>query len=183
MIRLRLRVYFINEGAYIMEDYKRIASNIQKTTSERLWNIAGIIIFISSIIFLIGVWKQLPDQVPAHYNAVGEVDRWGSKVELFILPLIGVFTLLFIQPIENRPHIHNFPKRLNANNAHDFFLTSRKMINKIKNIVLISFAAINVESITIAMKWREGFGPYFLPVFIAVIFYPMIEYFIKVRRL
>ena len=36
----------------------------------------------------------LPDEMPAHYNAQGEVDRWGSKYEMLIFPFfIPVFGL------------------------------------------------------------------------------------------
>ncbi len=37
------------------------------------------------------VWLQfLPDRVPLHYNFAGEIDRWGSKWELLLLPGIVV---------------------------------------------------------------------------------------------
>lgn len=36
----------------------------------------------------------LPDEMPAHYNAQGEVDRWGSKYEMLIFPIfIPIFGL------------------------------------------------------------------------------------------
>ena len=39
--------------------------------------------------------RFLPDTVPLHYNAAGEIDRWGSKFEHFLFPvLILVFVLL-----------------------------------------------------------------------------------------
>ena len=47
--------------------------------------------YITLIFFLIYVWNKLPDQVPGHYNAQGEVDRMGSKFELLLLPGIGLF--------------------------------------------------------------------------------------------
>ena len=34
----------------------------------------------------------LPDKIPAHYNAAGEVDRWGSKYEMLIFPGLIVIT-------------------------------------------------------------------------------------------
>lgn len=41
----------------------------------------------------------LPDQIPAHYGADFQVDRWGSKYELLLLPgftiLMGVLLLFF----------------------------------------------------------------------------------------
>lgn len=51
-----------------------------------------IIMLLPMVIGLI-VWNKLPEQVPMHWNAVGEVDGWGSKGMLvFILPLslIGI---------------------------------------------------------------------------------------------
>jgi len=36
----------------------------------------------------------LPDALPIHYNAAGQVDRIGLRGQLFILPAIGVLTLV-----------------------------------------------------------------------------------------
>ncbi len=37
------------------------------------------------------VWPTAPDRIPMHWNASGEVDRYGGKVEgLFLVPLIGL---------------------------------------------------------------------------------------------
>lgn len=48
-------------------------------------------------------WNQLPAdaQIPLHWNAAGEVDRWGGKLEgLFLLPAItaGLALLLAVVP-------------------------------------------------------------------------------------
>lgn len=41
---------------------------------------------------------MLPESVPAHYNAAGEADRWGSKYETLIFPAINVvFALIMVQ--------------------------------------------------------------------------------------
>ena len=66
-------------------------------------------IVISTIIVLLMLaasawaWTQLPagSQIPMHWNAAGEVDRWGNKLEgLFMLPAItaGLIALLAIVP-------------------------------------------------------------------------------------
>lgn len=53
------------------------------------------LLFVTSIIILLPIaaglilWNQLPEQVPIHWNANGEVDGWGSKVFfVFGLPAI-----------------------------------------------------------------------------------------------
>ena len=38
----------------------------------------------------------LPDQVPAHYGFSGKVDRWGSKYETLVFPILSVLTGLFL---------------------------------------------------------------------------------------
>ena len=46
-----------------------------------------VLLFLSFAPFLIAfvAIQFLPDQIPAHYNALGEIDRWGSKYEEFVL--------------------------------------------------------------------------------------------------
>lgn len=53
--------------------------------------------FLSSAI----IWPSTPDRVPMHWNAAGEVDRYGGKLEgLFLLPVItiGLYLLLLFLP-------------------------------------------------------------------------------------
>ena len=55
------------------------------------------VLIITSIIILLPIlagvilWDQLPDPMPTHWNAAGEVDGWSSKsFAVFVLPLILV---------------------------------------------------------------------------------------------
>ena len=55
------------------------------------------VLMITSIIILlpilagIGLWNQLPDPMPTHWNAAGEIDGWSSKpFAVFGLPFILV---------------------------------------------------------------------------------------------
>ena len=49
-------------------------------------------------LYLATLWKDLPDQVPMHWNIHGEIDRYGDKIELLLIPFIlPVFTyVLFL---------------------------------------------------------------------------------------
>lgn len=40
------------------------------------------------------VIQFMPAQIPAHYDAIGNIDRWGSKYENFIFPAIIIFVTL-----------------------------------------------------------------------------------------
>ena len=65
--------------------------------------------WIISLIALTGtaiVLQFMPDQVPMHYDAVGNIDRWGSKYENLIFPVIilamSLFWTLFIKYYEKK---------------------------------------------------------------------------------
>ena len=45
---------------------------------------------VGMILGLVLFWGRLPEQIPGHYNGAGEIDRWGSKWELLLLPVFGV---------------------------------------------------------------------------------------------
>ena len=54
----------------------------------RMLIIASVVLLLPIVAGLI-LWNQLPDQMPTHWNAAGEVDGWSSKpFAVFGLPLI-----------------------------------------------------------------------------------------------
>lgn len=166
-----------------MSNFQRPKIRISKTKSEWVWDVIGYTCYIGSIVFLLTIWNRLPNQVPAHFNLAGEVDRWGSKWELIILPIIGGITLIIMQFLEKHPEVHNYPSRLNESNAPQFYLLSRKMLNQVKNMCSLIFTAIILESVTIALKWGKGFGVWFLPVLIIAAFIPLMIGLIQQRKI
>lgn len=166
-----------------MDSWKRPKLKIPKTRSEWVWDIIGYSVYISSIIFLIYIWDSLPDKVPAHYNALGEVNRWGSKWELLILPGVGLFIILLMQTLEKFPETHNYPSRLNESNAEQFYLNSRKLLNQLKNICLIIFSFILLESVSIVLGWSKGFGVLFIPILLIGTGIPIVVGLMKQRKI
>lgn len=59
--------------------------------SKVLLGLSGLPLLITIMLLRI-----VPDEIPAHYDAMGNIDRWGSKYELLILPMmIIVFQVLW----------------------------------------------------------------------------------------
>src|SRR5699024_311034 len=165
------------------KSWSRPKLKIAKTKGECTWDIIGYLFYIGSIIFLITIWSKLPAEVPAHYNAAGEVNRWGSKGELFILPSIGLFMIILMELFEKHHEMHNHPRRFNESNAEQFYLQSRKMINQLKNICLIVFALILIESISIALGWGNIFGKWMLPLLIVGTGLPIVIGIMQQRKI
>src|SRR5699024_2450384 len=156
---------------------------LPKTKSEWVWDIIVYTVFIAMVLFIIILWRELPEKVPAHFNGAGEVDRWGARFELWILPLVGLFTLLFLQIFERHPEMHNHTKRMNESNRAQFYLLLRRLINQVKNICLIIFAFITLESVMIAMEWGGGFGEWSILLLVVVIFLPIVIYYLDIRKI
>ena len=55
------------------------------------------VLILTTVVMLLPIlaglilWNQLPEQIPTHWNATGEIDGWSSKpFAVFVLPLIMV---------------------------------------------------------------------------------------------
>lgn len=149
--------------------------NLPKTKREKVWDCLGAGVFLASILYIIVLWGKLPDEIPGHFNGAGEVDRWGTKMELFILPLVGLFLWILMGLLEKAPHMHNYPARLNKRNVKSFYLNSRKLLNELKNSCLLIFAMISFQTVQIALGKAQTLGWWFLPLLIIATGAPIIK--------
>jgi uncharacterized membrane protein len=59
---------------------------------KSLRNISLLVVILLPIFYLAYKWNSFPEDVPVHWNLKGEVDRYGSKFEIWILMLLPIFT-------------------------------------------------------------------------------------------
>lgn len=54
-------------------------------------------VLVAPFIYLLLVWNQIPEQLPVHWNAKGEVDNRGPK---YLIPLlnVGIYLVLLLVP-------------------------------------------------------------------------------------
>lgn len=79
----------------------------------------------------------LPDAVPMHWNAAGEIDRWGSRNEAWMMPLIGIgVNLMFILLPKIDPKRKNYPS----------FQKSYDIFRMVFNLFLIVMTGITLTS-------------------------------------
>lgn len=156
---------------------------IEKTQGQKFANIIGYGLFIAAVIFATINVFTLPDEVPIHFNMKGEPDNWGSKYFIFILPLIALVPCGLMEMLERFPHMHNYPKRLNEQNAEAFYRNSVQTSNLMKNAILIIFSLILCDMV-FAAKGIEVFPPYFLFIFVIILVaIPLVLQMIQNRRI
>ena len=68
-----------------------------------------IIMVALPFLYLAYIWPSLPETVPMHWNVKGEIDRWGSKTELlllpFFLPFLTYVIMLIVPSIDPKQQI------------------------------------------------------------------------------
>ena len=69
-------------------------------------------------VYLAYIWPSLPQSVPMHWNASGEIDRWGDKSETLMIPLLMtglVYVLFLILPkIDPKGKLESMGNKLNS---------------------------------------------------------------------
>lgn len=74
-----------------MNRYQRDAFCCCRATMyQRVLNLLAPLLVLCSIVILLGFWKQIPDVIPTHYTFSGEVDGYGGKGTLWLMPAFGV---------------------------------------------------------------------------------------------
>ncbi|MEW5849258.1 MAG: DUF1648 domain-containing protein [Myxococcota bacterium] len=48
-------------------------------------------------------WPWLPERIPVHLTLTGEVDAWGSRAALFLLPALGTPPLVLLHALVRQP--------------------------------------------------------------------------------
>lgn len=148
---------------------------------EKLLNAIAVLSYIGMVVYLFVQYGDLPDQVPVHYNGAGEVDRWGGRGQLFLLPFIGAGLWIGMTVIEKYPHTYNYVN-LTEENAEVQYKNGRRMVNVLKNEILILFSFINIQNIRVATGTAEGLGAFFLPAFLLIVFGSVLFFISRMLR-
>ena len=105
------------------------------------------LVFIAMWVHVILVWGDLPDRIPTHYNFAGEVDGWGSKASILLLPVIGTVMLPLLIAVEFFPQTWNTGVQVTPLNQVFVYRTTKSMLVTLELTLLLTFAIINVFTV------------------------------------
>ena len=52
---------------------------IKRNALDIIETIVSLLCLIGVVVYLMVMWSRIPNQIPAHFNDSGEVNRWVSK--------------------------------------------------------------------------------------------------------
>lgn len=150
-----------------------------KTKFSKVLNLLSLVILVGTVLFLIVSWKSIPDQIPGHYNAAGEVDRVGGKGEILLLPVIEIILYGLITLVAQFPQVWNTGVKPTQENEGWIYPATGNLIAAMKLTVVAELSYITIATVRI-----QSLGKWFLPVSLAVVAIPFVIYtvYILIKR-
>lgn len=147
---------------------------LKYTKLQIMMELVAALIMVGMVAYLIFKWGDVPDKIPGHYNAAGEIDRWGNKSELIVLPIISFLMYLLLTGVERFPSIWNMPVKITDKNRDEIYGNMLSMLIVMKVGILACFSYLSYNGIE-----AKSLSIWYLPVFLVIIFGTMIYYIVK----
>lgn len=150
---------------------------MKKHPLDKLLNRLSLLVLLGTALFLALYWKDIPQKVPMHFNAAGEIDRWGSRAELLILPVIAWLLYLLMTVVEQFPGAWNTGVKVTEENRERVYALLGHMLSTLKFLIMVMFAWI-----TLWCALAKPLPVWFLPVVLGAVFGDMIYWLVRVFR-
>lgn len=160
-----------------MEDRPKI--KIDLITTDKVFDILSWIAIVTIWVLTIANYTKLSDTIPTHYNALGQVDGFGGKATILILPIVAT-VLFFVFTILNK--FLKYPTNITKDKALQRYITGTRMIRYFKLAILIIFGLLVFKTIQNGTGKPDGLGTWFLPFNLGLIFIPLTYFVVKLVR-
>lgn len=150
-------------------DYREVAP--PATSLEKQFKLVNTVLIIAMAVYAITNFASLPAEIPMHFNAKGEVDGWGNKAVLFVVPGCAVFLFFMMNMIGTlKPNTYNLPVPLTKENAKQQVNLAREMMQGLNLAIFVMLFYILWRIVAIAKGASGGLGTGFMVFFLALIF-------------
>ena len=131
------------------------------------------ILLIVTTLYTIYMYIQLPEKISIHYNAAGVIDRYGNKLEIFILLIVTWVMYIGLSLVTRVPQFWNTGVSVTAENKDRVYRILKNMLKIIKMEIIVIFCYLIYNTTTLynLPKW-------FVPVFLVLLFSTMLISFI-----
>ncbi|NRA94553.1 MAG: DUF1648 domain-containing protein [Psychroserpens sp.] len=129
-----------------------------------------IIIDMISVVILLGMciytamnYTELPDTIPSHFNAKGEVDGYSDKYMLWFVPAISLVLFIGLILINKYPHMHNYMVNITEENALKNYRFSTRIVRFTNLFVMLTFGVVVYSIVQAAQGNAIKLGDWVLP--------------------
>ncbi len=130
---------------------------------DLICNLITILLIIFAIIYACISYTHLSETIPVHFNANGEVDRYGHKSSFIVLTAIIALMGIGLLTLSHFPQSFNYSIPITDSNREKQHALAASMIRQLNAFITICMTFMLVEIGMIAMeKWNaSGIGVWF----------------------
>lgn len=150
---------------------------VKRSKYDIVINLICLLLLLGVAGYLAANWSSIPDKIPSHYNAVGEVDSWGNKMELLVLAIIGWIMYIGITVLEQFPQVWNTGVTVTEENKARIYPILKMMISTLKLLVVGVFVFLALNS-----ALAKALPLWFLPVFLVLMFGSIVFFIVRLIR-
>lgn len=144
--------------------------------------LVGVAMLLVSIVRVLMQYAALPDVIPTHFNAAGEVDGTGGKGTLLFLCGLDVVVWLSVVAFQFFPRTINVPVFLLKRPAEEIIQGTRVMLNLTAILCVGLFWYLMEETVAIATGVALALGGWVEWVFVGAILLLTAVYFFWLWR-
>ena len=145
---------------------------------QRIAGILAPVLLLGSIAYILILWHKLPEQIPTHYNMAGEIDGYGGRGTLLLMPIIGLVMDLSLALVCRFPQSWNTGVRVTVLNRTRVYRLVRDLMADLRLSMALAFGGFAVYQASLP----EHFSGNVTGIMLILIFAPLVRYFIRLAR-
>jgi uncharacterized membrane protein len=140
--------------------------------------------FLLILLWLIPIlsYSNLPETIPAHYSVTGDVDKWGTRMSIYVLPIVGTVLFILLTVVNRYPHIFTFPIKITHENAPRQYKVATELMRCMKSALLVVFILVVVFTIRTARGETAGLGFWFIPITLVLLFILTVIFVVRMHK-
>ncbi|GAP42842.1 hypothetical protein TBC1_11982 [Lentimicrobium saccharophilum] len=135
---------------------------------------AGWVVLAATWLFVLISYEHLPYIIPTHFDAAGQADAYGAKSAILMLPVISTVIFIVVSLVSFLPRMLSLKETLSPLEAGRKYGGIILLLVSTKLIMAAAFGYLAFRTIQQAKGNSAGLGGWFLPVFIALTFIPVL---------
>lgn len=148
------------------------------SAAAKVLEVIGLILQLGLWYFTLSGFSQLPDIIPSHFRANGEVDGYAGKWTFLLLSAIATLLYLGLTLAGRSPHKMNYMVAITQENAFKQYTIVTWMYRVMKIAITIVFWLIAYQTVTVASGVPGFIGAWFMPLVFALVMAPVFYFLI-----
>jgi hypothetical protein len=120
--------------------------------------------------------------IPIHYNLAGEIDGWGGRCFLWIIPLIALVFYVGLSIFERYYKRADYPFKMTEKNANHLYRQRLQLSRHLKVFSVLIFAYLNNSSYAIAIGKGTELNKFGVILLMLGLFLLLIIFYIKMGQ-